>query len=156
LAARLSIRDLGLPCSSDPVLDLVLHEDPPWSPLVQKEVQGMLGMSLLSFLILTLIGAAVAVAYSYVVRDRVLERNDAVFGKLIVGWLGAWLGSPVFGHWLWKIENVYVVPAILGAIATVELTVLTGKALAKLASMRPAVTEERKEEIRPGKPAAAA
>jgi uncharacterized membrane protein YeaQ/YmgE (transglycosylase-associated protein family) len=116
----------------------------------------MLGMSLLSFLILTLIGAAVAVAYSYVVRDRVLERNDAVFGKLIVGWLGAWLGSPVFGHWLWKIENVYVVPAILGAIATVELTVLTGKALAKLASMRPAVTEERKEEIRPGKPAAAA
>ncbi len=79
-----------------------------------------------------------------------------MFGKLIVGWFGAWLGSPVFGHWLWKIENVYVVPAILGAIATVQLTVLMGKALSNLASMRPAATEERKEEIRPGKPAAAA
>ncbi len=116
----------------------------------------MLGMSLLSFLIVTLIGAVVAVAYHYVIRYRFLEGHDAVFGKLIVGWFGAWLGSPVFGHWLWKIENVYVVPAILGAMATVHLTVLMGKVLAKLASMRPAVTEERKEEIRPGKPAAAA
>jgi hypothetical protein len=58
----------------------------------------MLGMSLLSFLGLTLIGAALAVAYHNVVRYRFLEGNDALFGKLIVGWLGAWLGSPVFGH----------------------------------------------------------
>lgn len=28
------------------------------------------------------------------------------------------LGSPVLGHWFWKVENVYIVPAILGAIAT--------------------------------------
>jgi uncharacterized membrane protein YeaQ/YmgE (transglycosylase-associated protein family) len=91
----------------------------------------MLGMSLLSFLVLTLIGAVVAVAYHNVVRYRFLEGNDALFGKLIVGWLGAWLGPPVFGHWLWKIENVYVVPAILGAAATVHLTVLPGKALTK-------------------------
>jgi uncharacterized membrane protein YeaQ/YmgE (transglycosylase-associated protein family) len=116
----------------------------------------MLGMSLLSFAVLTLIGAIVAVAYHHVIRYRFLEGNDAVFGKLIVGWIGAWLGSPVFGHWLWRIENVYVVPAILGAIATVHLTILMGKALAKVASMRPAVTEERKEEIRPGRPAVAA
>jgi uncharacterized membrane protein YeaQ/YmgE (transglycosylase-associated protein family) len=116
----------------------------------------MLGMSLLSFLVLTLIGAVVAVAYHNVIRYRFLEGNDALFGKLIVGWLGAWLGSPVFGHWLWKIENVYLVPAILGAAATIHLTVLTGKALAKLASMQPAATEGKKEEIRPGKPAVAA
>jgi uncharacterized membrane protein YeaQ/YmgE (transglycosylase-associated protein family) len=116
----------------------------------------MLGMSLLSFVVLTLIAAIVAVAYHYVIRYRFLEDMDAVFGKLIVGWLGAWLGSAVFGHWLWRIENVYVVPAILGAIATVHLTVLMGKVLAKLASVRPAVTEERKEEIRPARPAVAA
>jgi uncharacterized membrane protein YeaQ/YmgE (transglycosylase-associated protein family) len=116
----------------------------------------MLGMSLLSFVVLTLIGAIVAVAYHHVIGYRFLEGNDAVFGKLIVGWIGAWLGSPVFGHWLWRIENVYVVPAILGAIATVHLTILMGKALAKVASMRPAVTEERKEEIRPGRPTVAA
>ena len=116
----------------------------------------MLGMSLLSFLVLTLIGAVVAVAYHYGIRYRFLEGYDALFGKLIIGWLGARLGSPVLGHWLWKVENVYVVPAILGAIVTIHLAVLTGKALAKLASMQPAVTEEKKEEIRHSKPAIAA
>ncbi|MBZ5626958.1 MAG: hypothetical protein LAQ69_51025 [Acidobacteriia bacterium] len=116
----------------------------------------MLGMSLLSFLVLSLIGAVVAVAYHDVIRYRFLEGNDARFGKLIVGWLGAWLGSPVLGHWLWKVENVYVVPAILGAVAAIHLTVLAGKALAKLATMQPAMTEQKKEEIRPGKPAVAA
>jgi uncharacterized membrane protein YeaQ/YmgE (transglycosylase-associated protein family) len=116
----------------------------------------MLGMSLLSFLLLTLIGAVVAVAYHNMVRYRFLEGNDALFGKLIVGWLGAWLGSPVLGRWLWKFENVYVVPAILGAVVTIHLTVLTGKVLAKLAGMQPAARKGTKEEIRPGKPAVAA
>ncbi len=116
----------------------------------------MLGMSLLSFLVLTLIGAVIAVAYHHVLRYRFLDGNDALIGKLIVGWFGAWLASPVFGHWLWKVENVYIVPAILGAIAAIHLTVLAGKALAKLASMRPTIAEEKKEDIRIGKPAAAA
>ena len=116
----------------------------------------MLGMSLLSFLILTFIGAVVAASYHYVIRYRFLEGNDAVIGKLIIGWLGAWLGSPVLGHWLWKVENVYIVPSLLGAIATIHVTVLTAKALAQLASMRPAVTEEKREEIRSAKAAIAA
>lgn len=116
----------------------------------------MLGMSLLSFLVLAVIGAIVAVVYHRVIRYRFLEGYDALFGKLIIGWFGAWLGSPVLGHWLWKIENVYIVPAILGAVAAIHLAVLSGKALAKLASMRPAMTEERKEEFRPGRPAVAA
>ena len=69
----------------------------------------MLGMSLLSFLILTFIGAVVAATYHYGFRYRFLDGNDAVIGKLIIGWLGAWLGSPVLGHWLWKVDNVYIV-----------------------------------------------
>ncbi len=116
----------------------------------------MLGMNFLSFLTLTFIGAVVAAAYHYVFRYRFLEGNDAVIGKLIIGWLGAWLGTPVLGHWLWKVENVYIVPALLGAIATIHLTILTTKGLAKLASLRPAVTEEKREEIRPAKTAVAA
>jgi uncharacterized membrane protein YeaQ/YmgE (transglycosylase-associated protein family) len=91
-----------------------------------------------------------------VIRYRFLEGNDAVLGKLIIGWLGAWLGSPVIGHWLWKVDNVYIVPALVGAIVTIHLTVLTAKALAKFASMRPAVTEEKREDIRAAKPAVAA
>ena len=60
----------------------------------------MLGMSLLSFLVLALIGEIVSVAYHDIVRYRFLKGRDALFGKLIVGWIGAWLGSPVLGHWL--------------------------------------------------------
>jgi uncharacterized membrane protein YeaQ/YmgE (transglycosylase-associated protein family) len=116
----------------------------------------MLGMSFLSFLILTLIGVVVAVVYHHVIRYRFLEGNDALFGKLIIGWVGAWLGSPVLGHWLWKVENIYIVPAILGAIASVHLTTLTWKASAKIAGMRPATAAEKKEEIRPTKPPIAA
>lgn len=116
----------------------------------------MLGMSLLSFLVLTFIGAVVAVAYHYVIRYRFLESHDAVIGKLIVGWFGAWLASPVLGHWLWKVENVYIVPAILGAIAAIHMTVLIAKALAQLASTRPAIAEEKKGEVHTGKPAVAA
>ncbi len=116
----------------------------------------MLGMSLLSFLVLTLIGAVVAAVYHYVIRYRFLDGNDAAVGKLIIGWLGAWLGSPILGHWLWKVESVYVVPAILGAIAAIHLVVLTGKAGAKLASLRPVMTEEKNEQVPAGKPAVAA
>ena len=116
----------------------------------------MLGMSFLSFLILTCVAAVIAVVYHYVIGNRFLEGNDALIGKLIVGWFGAWLGSPVFGHWMWKAENVYIVPAILGAMAAMHLAVLAGKALAKLASMRPVAIESKMEQIRPAKPAAAA
>jgi len=38
-------------------------EDKPWFPLGPQGGEVMLGMSLLSFLVLTLIGAVVAVAY---------------------------------------------------------------------------------------------
>jgi uncharacterized membrane protein YeaQ/YmgE (transglycosylase-associated protein family) len=116
----------------------------------------MLGMSFLSFVVLLLIGVVIAVAYHSVLRYRFLEGTGALFGKLMVGWFGAWLGSPVLGHWLWKVENVYVVPAILGAIAAIHLNTLMWKALARLAGVRLTAIAEVKPEIRPVKPAAAA
>jgi uncharacterized membrane protein YeaQ/YmgE (transglycosylase-associated protein family) len=116
----------------------------------------MLGMSFVSFAVLLIIGAVVGVIYHSIVRYRFLEGNDALFGKLIVGWFGAWLGSPVLGHWLWRIESVYIVPAILGAIAAIHLSTLMWKALAKLAGVRLAAIAEMKPEIRPVKPPAAA
>jgi len=96
----------------------------------------MLGMSFLSFLVLSVIGAAVACMYHFALRYRFLEGTAALFGKLVVGWVGAWLGSPVLGHWFWKVENVYIVPAILGAIATIHLNYLAWTAFAKLAAIR--------------------
>jgi len=109
----------------------------------------MLGMSFLSFLTLTIVGAVVAAVYHWALRYRLLEGIDSAFGKLIVGWIGAWLGSPVLGHWLWKIEGVYIVPAILGAIATIHLNVLALKALAKLRETRPAPAAEEPTRAKP-------
>ncbi len=116
----------------------------------------MLEMSFFPFLTLTVIAAVVAVVYHYGIHYRFLEGGDAFVGKLIVGWFGAWFASPILGHWLWKIEDVYVVPAILGAVVTIHLSTLIWKALAKVASIRTFVTEEKKEEFRPVRPAAAA
>jgi uncharacterized membrane protein YeaQ/YmgE (transglycosylase-associated protein family) len=116
----------------------------------------MLGMSFVSFGVLLIIGAVIAVVYHSVLKYRFLESNDALFGKLMVGWFGAWLGSPVLGHWFWRIENVYIVPAILGAIGAIHLTILAWKGLMKLAGMRLAWIAEVKAEMRPAKPAVAA
>jgi len=102
----------------------------------------MLNMSFASFLLLAVISVAAASAYHFALRMRFLEGLDAFFGKVLIGWLGAWLGSPVFGHWLWKYENIYVVPAILGAIAIIHLNMLGWRAVAHVVAKRTAPAEE--------------
>jgi len=91
----------------------------------------MIGMSLLSFLVLFAIAVVVAALFHFVLRYRFLEGIDSFLGKTAAGWLGGWLSSPVLGHWLFKIDQIYVIPAILGAITAVFLSVLCWKASAK-------------------------
>lgn len=110
----------------------------------------MIGMSFLTFLILLGIGVIVAAVFHYVLRYRFLDSVDAVFAKVALGWLGAWLGSPVLGHWSFKLENVYLVPAILGSAMAVLLNLIAWKALAKVFASRPTV-----EKGAPGIPKAA-
>jgi uncharacterized membrane protein YeaQ/YmgE (transglycosylase-associated protein family) len=98
----------------------------------------MLGMSFMAFLILLVVGTAIALVYQFALRYRFLEGWDSLFGKIALGWLGAWLGSPVLGHWLWQIEQVYVVPAILGAAIVIHLNVLWWKAFAQAVGSRSA------------------
>jgi len=98
----------------------------------------MIGMSFLSFLILLGIGVIVAAVYHFVLRYRFLDGFDSFFAKVVLGWLGAWLGSPVFGYWWYKFENVYIVPAILGSITVILLNVVTWKALTKVFAPRTA------------------
>jgi uncharacterized membrane protein YeaQ/YmgE (transglycosylase-associated protein family) len=52
---------------------------------------------------------------------------------VIAGWVGAWLGSPLIGHWFErvKIANIYLIPALLGAFGGAFVVVATGKAVAK-------------------------
>ena len=76
----------------------------------------MIGMSFLSFLGLLIIAAVVSVVMYYAFQIRLAA---GYWLQLIVSWVGAWLGSPVFGHWIEPVRvwEIYIIPAVLGAIA---------------------------------------
>ena len=77
----------------------------------------MIDMNFASFLTVLIISLIAAVVMHYGIRYRVLNGADGFFAKWIAGWLGAWLASPVLGHWFAGVEisTVYVIPAFVGA-----------------------------------------
>jgi len=79
----------------------------------------MIGMNFISFIILLGISLVVSVIMHFVFKYYVRPGWNSFVSKVIFGWIGAWLGSPVFGHWFEsvKYENIYIIPAILGSIA---------------------------------------
>ena len=79
----------------------------------------MIGMNFWAFLVLLVAALIAAVVIHYVIRYRFLEGCDGFLGKWMVGWLGAWLGSPVLGHWFERVKlaDIYLIPALLGAFA---------------------------------------
>jgi len=93
----------------------------------------MIGMSFRMFLVLLTAGVIAAAVIHYVARYRFLEGFDGFLGKVMAGWVGAWLGSPILGHWFErvKIAHVYLIPALLGAFAGAFAIVATAKAMAK-------------------------
>jgi uncharacterized membrane protein YeaQ/YmgE (transglycosylase-associated protein family) len=86
----------------------------------------MIGMNLVSFLTLLVISVVVSFVLHYLVKYRLAQGVEGFFGKLIVGWLGGWLGSPVLGYWpdSVKLGSIYLVPALLGSLAAVFGVVL--------------------------------
>lgn len=93
----------------------------------------MIGMNFWAFLVLLVAGVLAAAVIHYVARYRFLEGLDGFLGKVIAGWVGGWLGSPIFGHWFEgvKIANLYLIPVLLGAFAGAFVVVATAKAMAK-------------------------
>lgn len=91
----------------------------------------MIGMNLASFITLLVISAiwsAIFQAAGY----RVLRGIEGYFSKVVVGWIGAWIGSPVLGYWGGHIvgtSGVFVVPAILGSLSAIFVTVAALHAL---------------------------
>ena len=79
----------------------------------------MIGMDFISFLILLIISIVIAAIMHYGFKYHVRPGFDSFVSKVVFGWIGAWLGSPVFGHWFSGLayENVYIIPAILGCLA---------------------------------------
>jgi uncharacterized membrane protein YeaQ/YmgE (transglycosylase-associated protein family) len=89
----------------------------------------MIGMDLNSFLILLVISMVVSWVLHYGLNYYVTPGLWSFGSKVVVGWVGAWLGSPVFGHW-WpglQYQEIYFIPAILGALAILILAVDLGK-----------------------------
>lgn len=85
----------------------------------------MIGMDFSSFLVLLVISLVVSAILHFVCSYRVIPGWGSYFGKVVIGWIGGWLGSPVLGHW-WSAlsyREVYVVPAILGCAGLVVVAV---------------------------------
>ena len=94
----------------------------------------MIGMSFFSFLALLLVSVIVSAILHYGFKYYVTPGPWSFCSKVIVGWIGAWFGSPVFGRWFagLQYEEVYFIPAILGSaallIVAIDLTKMrTGK-----------------------------
>ena len=91
----------------------------------------MIGMDFVSFLILLVISVVVSAILHFGFQFYVIPGWWSFLSKIIVGWIGAWLGSPIFGHWfdvdVLRWEQVYFIPAILGSLALLILAVDIGK-----------------------------
>jgi uncharacterized membrane protein YeaQ/YmgE (transglycosylase-associated protein family) len=91
----------------------------------------MLGMDFVSFLILLVISLVVSGILHYGLNYYVTPGFWSFCSKVVVGWLGAWIGSPVLGYWPARIPalhyaDVWFIPAILGAAGVLILAVDLG------------------------------
>jgi uncharacterized membrane protein YeaQ/YmgE (transglycosylase-associated protein family) len=85
----------------------------------------MIGMSFPSFIVLAIISIIVSLILHYGVRFYAVPGFNSFLGKVVLGWLGGWLGSPVFGHWgpSMEMDQVFIIPALLGCVAGLVLAV---------------------------------
>jgi uncharacterized membrane protein YeaQ/YmgE (transglycosylase-associated protein family) len=96
----------------------------------------MIGMDFISFLILLIISIVVSGILHFGLKYHNKAEWRTYVSKVGAGWFGAWLGSPVFGYW-WQglnYKEVYIVPAILGAIVPIVFSVELLKVFLKLSS----------------------
>src|SRR5919197_2613600 len=85
----------------------------------------MIGMQFGSFILLLIISVVVSLILHYGLKFYVTPGFGSFLGKVVVGWIGGWLGSPVLGHWGPSVntDQVFVIPAILGCLALLALAV---------------------------------
>ncbi|MDI7261605.1 MAG: GlsB/YeaQ/YmgE family stress response membrane protein [Thermodesulfobacteriota bacterium] len=85
----------------------------------------MIGMDFISFIILLIISIVVSGVLHFVFKFYIIPGWRSYASKVLIGWVGAWLGSPVFGYW-WSglnYKEIYIIPAILGSLAILVFAV---------------------------------
>lgn len=71
---------------------------------------------MIGFLLSLVVGGLIgAVAESIMNR----EVPGGILGNIILGFIGAWVGSLIFGDFGWVVQDFAVIPAILGALLVV-------------------------------------
>jgi len=107
----------------------------------------MTEIDFLSFLVLLVISIVVALLIQYVARIEPIKGIRGLINNICVGFIGAWLGHPILGHWFKpvRIWDVYIIPALLGSalliyiFSTIMECVL--KALTEIKTTSPEVKE---------------
>ncbi|MBN1893953.1 hypothetical protein JW906_05640 [bacterium] len=80
-------------------------------------------MNFACFMTLLVISVVVSAVLHFVLKLYVRPGLDSFISKVIIGYIGAWQGSAVFGAWLVEVNGVYVIPAILGSLALLILMI---------------------------------
>src|SRR5262245_58757133 len=108
----------------------------------------MVGMSFGAFVTLLVISAIWSAIVHGAANYKVLSGFEGYFAKVIIGWIGGWIGSPVLGYWGPRMagSNVFLVPAILGSVAAIFLAVATFRALNL--TLRPLAPQQAETETR--------
>lgn len=99
-------------------------------------------MDFIGFLILLAISLVVSGVLHFGLEYYVTPGPWSFASKVVVGYMGAWYGTSVFGRW-WpgmNYQDIYYVPAALGAVAlilvAVDLFKMSGPARASSARKR--------------------
>jgi uncharacterized membrane protein YeaQ/YmgE (transglycosylase-associated protein family) len=82
-------------------------------------------MDFMSFLVLLIISVVVCAILHFGLKYYIVPGVWSFLSKVVIGWVGARLGTPVFGSWweVLKIKEIYLVPAILGCLLLVIFAV---------------------------------
>jgi len=88
----------------------------------------MIGMTFITFVILLIISVVVSAVVHYGLKYYVTPGLESFYLKVVLAWVGAWLGSPVFGYWPHKFpflhyQDVWFIPAILGSLVAVTVAI---------------------------------
>lgn len=93
----------------------------------------MIGENFGAFLVLLIVSLIAALVIHYLIRYQCLKGFDGFLGQWVTGWFGAWLGTPVLGHWFkdFALAGIYLIPALVGAFAAAFFATAVSKAAGK-------------------------